>query len=256
MGYQKKNQAGFSMVEGLLVVLVLVAIGSVGYFVWHSQAQKTSKTTEKSVTTKTATVSTVKPVELTLLSGVKSTATPLTYSRDTASVIEDIVSFAQPDDWRDDADTTALGCVESGIANCLGQTMIVPADEGENGANYPDYFVVTVSAVKTSDDAKTVFANYWQDSDPGAADAYTTFTTTAGTSGFKYDFEPITPTTANDNAYLEHVAYGISNGTYATILDVSYFNRSNGSFANKDKTDYGQYAATVEQIAKTLHLSN
>jgi len=256
MGYQKHNQSGFSVVEGLLVVLVIAAIGFAGYYVWHAQTQKTAKTTEKSVATKTAAVSTVKPIELTLLSGVKSTATPLTYSRDTASVIENIVSFSQPTDWRDDADTTAEGCVSSGIANCLGQTMIVPENEDEAGATYPDYFVVTVSAIKTSDAAKTVFANHWQDSDQAASAAYSTFTTTAGISGFKYDFEPTTPTTSNDNAYLEHVAYGISNGTYVTILDVSYFNRSNGSFANKDKTDYGKYAATVEQIAKTLHLSN
>ncbi len=256
MSCQKKNQSGFSVVEGLLVILVLVAIGAVGYYVWHTQAQKTSKTTKNSVTTKTVAASTVKPIDFTLLSGVKSTATPLTYSRDTASVIEDIVSFAQPSDWRDDADTTAEGCVSSGIANCLGQTMIVPENEDETSANYPDYFVVTVSAIKTSEDAKTVFAKKWQDSDQGASAAYSAFTTTAGVTGFKYDFEPITPTAANDNAYLEHVAYGISNGTYVAILDVSYFNRSNGSFANKDKTDYGQYAAVVEQIAKTLHLSN
>lgn len=244
-----KNEKGFSALEVLLLILVVAVIGFGGYYVWRTQAQRSLNA--KSTTLKTTVANKAKPLTYTLSSGVKSSTPQLVYMRDTASNIDNIVSFMQPKDWRDDADTTADGC---GIKDCLGQTMIVPANEEEDGAKYPDYFVVTISAFQTTDDVKTIFMNNWQDSNAAAADAYSAFSTTEGIQGFKYDFEPTTPT-APDNKYVEHVGYGVSNGKHAAVLDVSYFNGAHKSFADKNKVDYGQYAATVDQIAKTLHLA-
>lgn len=54
-----KNQKGFSLVEGLLVIIALAIVGGVGYYVYHTQ-QETSKTVDTAKTTNqsTATAST------------------------------------------------------------------------------------------------------------------------------------------------------------------------------------------------------
>jgi hypothetical protein len=46
----KKTQSGFSLVEGLLIILILAIIGFGGYYVWHTQKQ-TDKTLDTAVTT-------------------------------------------------------------------------------------------------------------------------------------------------------------------------------------------------------------
>jgi hypothetical protein len=51
----KKNQEGFSVVEGLLIVVIVGMLGGVGWYVWHSQQQvdKTySQTSNSSVAPK------------------------------------------------------------------------------------------------------------------------------------------------------------------------------------------------------------
>jgi flagellar basal body-associated protein FliL len=53
---QKLSQKGFSAVEGLLVLIVVLAIAGVGYFVFHAQ-QKSSDTLNAATTTANQTVS-------------------------------------------------------------------------------------------------------------------------------------------------------------------------------------------------------
>jgi hypothetical protein len=50
-----KNQSGFTAVEGLLIVLILVVIGSVGYMVYHNNHKtKTASSSNTGVTTTSA----------------------------------------------------------------------------------------------------------------------------------------------------------------------------------------------------------
>lgn len=50
-----KNQQGFSLVEGLLVIIALALIVFVGYYVWHAQGQSKTSTTKDSAATPAAT---------------------------------------------------------------------------------------------------------------------------------------------------------------------------------------------------------
>jgi hypothetical protein len=52
----RKNQTGFSLVEGLLVIIALAIVGGVGYYVYHTQ-QETNKTAESAKTSTTPPVS-------------------------------------------------------------------------------------------------------------------------------------------------------------------------------------------------------
>jgi hypothetical protein len=250
----RKNEKGFGALE-ILVILVLVGlIVSVLWYVLSKQKDTGQKSVDKDTSTSQNSPTENDPLKLEattveLLSGVRSEA-PLVYgSASTQSVISDFVSFATPDVWRPDAEFTSEGC---GKADCIGQSVIVPADEDTSVADYPDYFAVTISAFKTNQDAKNVFSSHWQDDGEAAEQAYSIFTTNDGKKGFKYDFA----FNGNDNKgrYVEHVAYGISRAGIVVILDVTYFNGSNKSFANTNQTDYGQYAAEVEQIAKSLRI--
>jgi hypothetical protein len=250
----RKNEKGFGIVE-ILVLLVLV--GLVFFTVWYvlnKQKATEQETVNNNISTSQnpSTDNDTLKLEATsieLLSGVRSEA-PVAYGNaSTQSVISDFVSFVTPDDWRPDAEFTSEGC---GKADCIGQSVIVPADVDTSVADYPDYFAVTISAFQTNREAKTVFVANWQDEGDAAEQAYSSFTTNDGTKGFKYDFA----FNGNDDQgrYVEHVAYGISRGGIVVIIDVTYFNGSNKSFANPNNIDYGQYAARVEQIAKSLRI--
>jgi hypothetical protein len=50
---KKLNQKGFSAIEGLLIIIVILMIGFIGYYVWHTQkdANKTLDTATKSAQT-------------------------------------------------------------------------------------------------------------------------------------------------------------------------------------------------------------
>lgn len=50
-----KNESGFSVVEGLLIVLVVAVIGFVGYFVWHTQHKTSIVKTSSKVAVKATT---------------------------------------------------------------------------------------------------------------------------------------------------------------------------------------------------------
>jgi len=46
----KKNQSGFALIEGLLIILIIAIIGFGGYYVWHTQKQ-TDKTLDTAAAT-------------------------------------------------------------------------------------------------------------------------------------------------------------------------------------------------------------
>ncbi len=83
----QRNQKGFSAVEGLLIVLVLVVVGFGGYYVWSKQ--KAKKTIQQSSASNTQT-----PVE----EGVEvtETSTETTYQ----SKLYPSLSFTVPAGWR------------------------------------------------------------------------------------------------------------------------------------------------------------
>jgi hypothetical protein len=45
-----KNQRGFSAVETLIIIIVLVAIGGVGYYIWHAKQTNKGSTNTKTLT--------------------------------------------------------------------------------------------------------------------------------------------------------------------------------------------------------------
>jgi Tfp pilus assembly protein PilE len=67
VGKLKYNQKGFTAVEGLLIVLILVVIGAVGYMVYHNHhktttaAATTTSSTKPATSTKTTTSTTTQP---------------------------------------------------------------------------------------------------------------------------------------------------------------------------------------------------
>lgn len=51
---RKQNQGGFSVVEGLLLVIAVTLIGFVGYYVWHSQNQSKKTLSQSAETSQNA----------------------------------------------------------------------------------------------------------------------------------------------------------------------------------------------------------
>ena len=63
MGKLQNNEKGFGAVEGILVLVIVVIIGAVGWFVWHNHNKTTPASTTSPVATTTPTTTTPKTVD-------------------------------------------------------------------------------------------------------------------------------------------------------------------------------------------------
>lgn len=91
-----KNESGFSVVEGLLVLIVVLVVGFIGYYVWNSQRNNAAS----SAKTKTNSVSTSQKETATESSG-KSCTVVSVWSGSSGSV-------CAPNDWKKQSDDSSF----------------------------------------------------------------------------------------------------------------------------------------------------
>jgi hypothetical protein len=84
----RKNQAGFSAVEAVLIVIIIAILAFVGYYVWHTQQVASKKTATNSST----------PTHQTSKSNSTST-TPADPYAGWQSTSGAVISFKYPADW-------------------------------------------------------------------------------------------------------------------------------------------------------------
>lgn len=120
MGKIQKNQIGFTVVEGLLIILVVAVIGFGGYYVWHTQHNKTKPvsvvSTSSSKTTTNAKTSTTPPNPY---AGWK-----------TYTLTDERLTFQYPSDWT------------------LSGNQITPSEEGDS--QYSDYVGLSAPGVSSN----------------------------------------------------------------------------------------------------------
>ena len=144
-----KNQKGFALVEGLLIILILAVIGFGGYYVWHSQHKTTTATTTATSSKKasasaqkTSDNATVKIPEMGVELTVPDTLSDITYNY---SVNDPAGGTPLAGDTFADLSTDILDGIDSGcVANSSSDTaagtalgsIVKGTGQGEKGEDF------------------------------------------------------------------------------------------------------------------------
>ncbi|MEI9914067.1 MAG: hypothetical protein WDN66_03750 [Candidatus Saccharibacteria bacterium] len=173
-----KNEKGFTVVEGLLIVLVLAVIGFGGYYVWHTQhktkpvAVTTSSSTKPATTAKTTTTaptSTTKylqvtqlGVELPLATGIDDLIYNYIPNDDTDSTPGSTLTFSTTslDNISSACEPSTTQDVASGFGIVYVKTSPLPASDVSTTGSPNDEQVVLYSHVNG-------YYLYWQSSTSG-----------------------------------------------------------------------------------------
>jgi Tfp pilus assembly protein PilE len=211
VGKLKNNQKGFTAVEGLLIVLILVVIGAVGYMVYHNN-HKTSNTASKTTTSASS-------------SSNKSTTTPNPYAgwkSDTTSLSG--LSFQYPSTWTVNPSLLGTTCTGAVIVSItppnseITQAMTAASyyleidkygtQSSSCAPDGTDFSTIKASSITSTDQIKNgVFSNDWLTFFSGAQTEFfpsqpdTAILTTGSYSGSQTSFTDAGTVKSNGSTY-------------------------------------------------------
>ncbi|HSW98265.1 MAG TPA: hypothetical protein VLF71_00320 [Candidatus Saccharimonadales bacterium] len=224
------NQRGFTAVEALLVVLVLVLLGGAGWYVWHRAG-----TSGEPATTKVS-------------SSSQDKSTSSTSKAEVESLNNGAVTFTLPEDWiaLTGAQKTYAGCgkaVTSSVADCIDQTTLVLKQEGYTNG---DQFQVGVSVFTNtgSQSAPDWFGTLGLEGTGGEP----TSLTINGNQAYRYS---IKPDSTNNNRL--DLYYAVVGKQKAVLVHTELFNGNHYGFVTTN--NYLGYDKEVDAIAKTIKLN-
>ncbi len=227
----KRNQKGFAPVEVILVILVLVAVGFGGYYVWHTNHKPKATTSAASSATKKS-------------SSIATNANIL-------SLASGNVSFTLPSSWTYTKGSNQCLMFATADSTCIEGATITPgAKLPTRYGNGTEFFNIQVSIYQNpkQDDAKTFLETDMQEG-VGTGNVKTSSDSVNGYNSFylwqQYD---------GDGTSVREIDYSYS----AKSMDVVIYARTYepGTLDNGTKVgDFTQFESAIADMAKSIQIN-
>jgi Tfp pilus assembly protein PilE len=228
----KKQQAGFTFVETLLVLIFIAIIGFTGYYVWHSQ-KNTSKTLDTAVKS----------------SAQKTPSADGTagQSADKLTLDSNKVSFVKPKGW---TNTTAEGACRGGDGvSCVDHLFLSPSDANKTQSG--DAFGVSVSAFDNAG-GKKLSDWYWNAYTSGEVQTSDDTVSSKIVNG-----NEVYQRTQTTNSYVDEY-YVVRKGDTAVVIfsRVSETHYTPGGDSVDSHADNTQYQPQINQIVNSVSIKD
>ncbi len=238
-----KNQTGFSVIEALLVVVIIIAIGGVGFFVWHSK-----QTADKTLA---PTNSASPKFKNNAKSKTTSSKTTVSASK-LVSLASGNVTLSMPSDWVETSapNSSCDGGSIGSTAVCVSGGNVVVTPSSLNTPNNP-FSGVNLSVFKHNDSStaeqwlSNVYGGFNDTTNPKSIDESSE--SINGYNAFSYESQFVADSTTPNQHFLE-VYYVIVHDSYAVVVTSQVENTTNitSDSSNNVINDYTQYLPTIK----------